>query len=120
MIAENNLVCPGDIWCKIVGEANCHEDALRWEPFYGRGSNGLGGNADEDQRLKTIYHTNVKSAHAVPCDEKGLRNHCYDVLTTECRITDPSWFCDTLECPRLSSFGEKWGLGDIADICVQE
>lgn len=111
IVKENKLVCPADVWCHVLGEANCHEEALKEEPFYGRGSNGLGGNPDEDQRLKSIYQANLKAARAVSCDETSLRQQCHSILTDQCRVTDTSWFCDTLECPRHSFLGDGWAFG---------
>jgi hypothetical protein len=33
----SGMVCPAMAWCKLVGMANCHHQALQDEPLYDRG-----------------------------------------------------------------------------------
>jgi hypothetical protein len=94
---DPSLVCPAQEWCRVVGGlANCHEQALKDEPYYDRGSSGWGADG------KSIQHKWTKLAHSVPCDLETIRADCRTVLLDSCRVSDASLvlLCDMLSCPR--------------------
>lgn len=90
------LVCPADDWCRMLGEANCHEQALRNEPFYGRGSDGW----EADGQF--IQHRYLKESHSIRCNIDTIRSNCRSILE-DCRVSDTS-LCDVLECPAHHHF----------------
>jgi hypothetical protein len=114
---KQNTICPATDWCNLVGMANCHTEALKSEPYYDRGNNGWGGDAG----AMLVQHKWAKIAHAIPCDEAELQQHCRSVMVS-CGLlvehkavetdnddwappftTDKSLanlFCQTLACPR--------------------
>jgi hypothetical protein len=103
------MVCPAMEWCKLVGMANCHHQALQDEPFYDRGS---GSGTDASSTL--IQHKWSKIAHSVPCSVQQLQKNCESILAS-CGLLDPFkynastsqhreltavLFCEALTCPR--------------------
>ena len=94
-LLKEHVVCPADDWCRIVGVANCHEQALIDEPYYGRGSGGWG----EDR--KYVEHKWRKEAHSIGCDVEAIRKECITILGGACAfghaIADE--ICNGLECP---------------------
>jgi hypothetical protein len=68
-------ICPAADWCRLVGLANCHERALREEPYYDRGSGGWG---DEDKI--PIQHRWRKVAQSIPCSTGTLQEDCRSIL----------------------------------------
>lgn len=86
---DDNLVCPAE-WCRVVGLANCHQQALEDEPFYDRGSGGWG----EDRKL--VQHKWKKVAHAASCNLESVQADCRSVLHS-CGLSGD--FCDSIICP---------------------
>jgi hypothetical protein len=77
------IICPAIEWCKLVGIANCHHQALQDEPFYDRGR-GWG----RDAATTMIQHKWSKITHSVPCSVQQLRQDCESVLAS-CGLLDP-------------------------------
>ena len=89
---EATMICPATDWCRLVGLANCHQQALEDEPFYDRGSGGWGDDA------KFIQHKWTKIAHSIPCDISTVRQDCHQMLQ-HCQIYNMEEFCDAIQCP---------------------
>jgi hypothetical protein len=98
---DSMLVCPADDWCRMLGEANCNQQALQDEPFYDRGSGGW--SKDDNQFM--IQHRFSKLAQSIPCEVESLRANCRQILDS-CRIEeeDTSRVCDSLACPAHSHY----------------
>lgn len=114
---QQDSICPADDWCRLVGIANCHNEALKAEPYYDRGSNGRGS----DAAAHLVKHKWTKLAHSIQCDEKELQANCREIMMS-CGLLDKkagkngeddddwvppsthealaSLFCQTLTCPR--------------------
>jgi hypothetical protein len=107
-----DMVCPATEWCKLVGMANCHHQAVQAEPFYDRGSSSL-----RDVSTALIQHKWSKVAHSVPCSVQQLRKDCESILAS-CGLLSPHedkdydrdpttqqnemtavLFCQALTCP---------------------
>lgn len=104
------LVCPADEWCRMLGEANCHQQALLDEPFYDRGSDGW---SDDGQ---FIQHKYSKLAHSIPCDVGPIRAQCRNILDS-CRMEDKS-ICDYLVCPAHHHY--LWEGADSSSMIPQD
>jgi hypothetical protein len=108
----SGMVCPAIEWCKLVGMANCHHQALQDEPLYDR---GIGSGSDAFTAM--IQHKWSKISHSVPCSVQQLHEDCESILSScgllehfednhhhlaptlqHTNMTEVS-FCRTLSCP---------------------
>jgi hypothetical protein len=105
---NGGVVCPANDWCRVVGLANCHEQALLEEPYYGRGSGGWG--ADR----KFVEHKWKKVAHnSAPCDLEAIRADCRSILALRCAVALADDICAGLECPthhRWQTFSDSMSI----------
>ena len=96
IVEDAGLICPAVEWCKVVGLANCHEQALADETYYDRGSGGWG-----DDR-KHIEHKWTKLSHSVPCILESVQSECREALN-KCGVGS-TLFCDSIACPKHKSW----------------
>jgi Zinc finger, C2H2 type len=114
---HQHKACPATAWCKLVGMANCHQQALLDEPYYDRGSGGW----DDGAASKMIQHKWSKISHSIPCSTQQLQSDCRSILSScglmdlQDNTQDDDWvstpphtetakqFCQTLTCPLQQS-----------------
>jgi hypothetical protein len=106
-IENDGMICPAKDWCRVVGLANCHAQALVEEPFYDRGSGGWGA----DRTF--VQHKWTKVAHSVPCNVTEIQMECRSVMETACggnmmsSSNSSELFCESLSCPSHHHFWQQ-------------
>ena len=83
----------------LLGDANCHMQALNDEPYYAAGSSGGWGNVVDEASLQLIKHKYEKVARSISCETQVLQANCRHVLLDQCRVSDHLSFCEELTCP---------------------
>lgn len=95
-VTSQDTVCPADTYCQVLG--GCEHLALDLEPFYGRGSGGVGPDAFQ---VRQMWSRRLQS-----CNEVLLRDEvqpaCQQVMKNcfEPNVADDliAGVCDTLTC----------------------
>lgn len=97
--------CPAITWCAFLGAHSCQDTALEEEPYYDRGSGGLGDDRDVVRRKV------ARRAHDYVCTVETIRHaqnachamvhECFGGTESELGTYLTESYCSTLACPHL-------------------